>query len=77
MLRLHGTTDLSGQKITTAYNHVGQIVGNNGNGLVYALGNGNALSENGAGWSLIRYNGTDRSGSDIGNWGQLCVLALT
>ena len=69
VLRLHGTTDLSGQKITTAYNHVGQIVGNNGNGLVYALGNGNALSENGAGWSLIRYNGTDRSGSDIGNWG--------
>lgn len=74
VLRLHGTTDLSEQKITTAYNHVGQIVGNNGNGLVYALGNGNALSENGAGWSLIRYNGTDRSGSDIGNWGAVVRL---
>ena len=76
VLRLHGTTDLSGQKITTAYNHVGQIVGNNGNGLVYALGNGNALSKNGAGWSLIRYNGTDRSGSDIGNWGAVVRLGI-
>lgn len=76
VLRLHGITDLSGQKITAAYNHVGQIVGNNGNGLVYALGNGNALSENGAGWSLIRYsyNGADRSGSDIGNWGAVVRL---
>ena len=72
VLRLHGTTDLSGQKITAAYNHVGQIVGNNGNGLVYALGN--ALSENGARWSLIRYNGADRSGSDIGNWGAVVRL---
>ena len=26
VLRLHGKTDLSGQKITTAYNHVGQIL---------------------------------------------------
>ena len=76
VLRLHGTTDLSGQKITTAYNHVGQIVGNNGNGLAYALGNGNALSKNGAGWSLIRYNGTDRSGSDIGNWGAVMRLGI-
>ena len=75
VLRLHGTTDLSGQKITAAYNHVGQIVGNNGNGLVYALGNGNALAENnGTGWSLIRYNGADRSGSDIGNWGAVVRL---
>ena len=74
VLRLHGITNLSEQKITTAYNHVGQIVGNNGNGLVYALGNGNALSENGAGWSLIRYNGADRSGSDIGNWGAVVRL---
>lgn len=74
VLRLHGTTDLSEQKITAAYNHVGQIVGNNGNGLVYALGNGNALSENKEGWSLIRYNGTDRSGSDIGNWGAVVRL---
>ena len=74
VLRIHGTTDLSGQKITTAYNHVGQIVGNNGNGLVYALGDGNTLSENKEGWSLIRYNGTDRSGSDIGNWGAVVRL---
>ena len=74
VLRLHGKTDLSEQKITTAYNHVGQIVGNNGNGLVYATGNGNSLVADGKGWSLTRYSGTDRSGSDIGNWGAVVRL---
>ena len=74
VLRLHGKTDLSGQKITIAYNHVGQIVGNNGNGLVYATGNGNSLVEDVTGWSLTRYSGTDRSGSDIGNWGAVVRL---
>lgn len=69
VLRLHGITDLRKQKITTAYNHTGQIVGNNGNGLVYATGNGSSLSDSGEGWKLIRYSGQDRSGSDIGNWG--------
>lgn len=74
VLRLHGTTDLSGQKITTAYHHVGQIVGNNDDGLVYALGNGNGLNEDGSGWSLTRYTGADRGGSDIGNWGAVVRL---
>ena len=74
VLRLHGTTDLSGQKITTAYNHTGQIVGNNENGLIYAVGDGNALTNGGNGWSLIRYNGADRGGSDIGNWGAVVRL---
>ena len=77
VVRLHGTTDLSGQKITTAYNHTGQIVGNNENGLVYALGNGNASSNSQTGWKLIRYSGTDRSGSDIGNWGSVVRLGET
>ena len=77
VVRLHGTTDLSGQKITTAYNHTGQIVGNNENGLVYALGNGNASSDSQTGWKLIRYSGTDRSGSDIGNWGSVVRLGGT
>ena len=74
VLRLHGTTDLSGQKITMAYHHVGQIVGNNDDGLVYALGNGNGLNEDGSGWSLTRYTGADRGGSDIGNWGAVVRL---
>ena len=69
ILRLHGETNLENQKITTAYNHVGQIVGCNENGLIYALGNGNGLNKDGEGWSLARYSGTDRGGSDIGNWG--------
>lgn len=74
IVRLHGTTDLSRQKITTAYNHTGQIVGNNEHGLVYALGNGTASSDSQTGWKLIRYTGTDRSGSDIGNWGSVVRL---
>lgn len=74
VLRLHGTTDLSSQKITTAYHHVGQIVGNNDDGLVYALGNGNGLNADGSGWSLNRYTGADRGGSDIGNWGAVIRL---
>ena len=74
VLRLHGITDLSKQKITTAYNHTGQIVGNNGNGLVYATGNGSSLSGSNEGWKLIRYSGQDRRGSDIGNWGAVVRL---
>lgn len=73
VLRLHGETDLSAQKITIAYNHVGQIVGNNDNGLVYALGDGNGLNGE-SGWSLIRYADSERSGSDIGNWGSVVRL---
>ena len=74
VLRLHGETNLKNQKITTAYNHVGQIVGFNENGLIYALGNGNGLDADGEGWSLTRYSGTDRGGSDIGNWGAVIRL---
>lgn len=74
VLRIHGTTDLRDQKITTAYHHVGQIVGNNDDGLVYAPGNGNGLNADGSGWSLTRYTGADRSGSDIGNWGAVIRL---
>ena len=74
VLRLHGETNLENQKITTAYNHVGQIVGFNENGLIYALGNGNGLDADGKGWSLTRYSVTDRGGSDIGNWGAVIRL---
>lgn len=74
VLRLHGETNLETQKITTAYNHVGQIVGCNKNGLIYALGNGNGLDAYGKGWSLTRYSDTDRGGSDIGNWGAVIRL---
>ena len=74
VLRLHGSTNLSEQKITTAYHHVGQIVGNNDDGLVYAPGDGNGPSADGSGWSLTRYSGADRGGSDIGNWGAVVRL---
>ena len=74
VLRLHDTTDLSEQKVTTAYSYTGQIVGKNVNGLIYALGDGSSLGASGEGWSLIRYNGKDRGGSDIGNWGAVVRL---
>ena len=74
VLRLHGSTDLRDQKITTAYHHVGQIVGFNENGLIYAVGNGNSLNADGSGWSLLRYSDTTRGGSDIGNWGAVVRL---
>ena len=74
VLRLHGSTDLRGQMITTAYHHVGQIVGNNDNGLVYALGDGKGLNADGSGWSLTRYSDAARGGSDIGNWGAVVRL---
>ena len=77
VLRLHGTTDLSGQKITAAYHHTGQIVGNNGHGIVYAVGDGNGnygeSTQNDA-WTLKRYNNASRNGSDIGNWGEVVRL---
>ena len=49
-------------------------MGCNENGLIYALGNGNGLNKDGEGWSLTRYSGTDRGGSDIGNWGAVIRL---
>lgn len=77
VLRLHGTTDLSNQIITKAYHHTGQIVGSNGSGLVYAVGDGRGnyggIASKDA-WTLIRYSGTGRSGSDIGNWGEVVRL---
>ena len=49
-------------------------MGCNENGLIYALGNGNSLDADGKGWSLTRYSGTERGGSDIGNWGAVIRL---
>lgn len=69
VLRLHGTTDLSKQRMNTASAGTGQIVGNNNNGLVYAIGTGN---DSDSGWLLIR-SGTAMT-SDIGNWGQVIRL---
>ena len=71
VIRLHGITDLTAQKITEAQYHTGQIVGNNNNGLVYATGTGNNGLTDGSGWTLKRYTGSDRNGSDIGNWGEV------
>lgn len=69
VVRLHGTTDLSGMTFTGAGGGTGQIVGKNTNGLVYAVGTGNTGN---AGWLLKRPTGA--TASDIGNWGQVVRL---
>lgn len=71
VVRLHGTTDLSGFEIIKSGSSVGQIVGYNGDGLVYGAGTGKALN-NGTGWLLRRCAGA--TASDIGNWGAVVRL---
>ena len=71
IVRLHGTTDISGFEFKASGGKRGQIVGDNGNGLVYATGTGNdAVGD--TGWKLIRYS--DATASDIGNWGTVIRL---
>jgi len=74
VLRLSGTTDLSGATITSAEN-CGQLVGYNNNVLVYALGNGSAaasptaFSNSANNWRYLRPNGT--TVDDLGTWGEV------
>lgn len=76
-IRLYGTTDLSQMKITCDYDRVGQLIGVNDHGIIYAYGDGNGNyggAANANAWTLKRYTGTDRMGSDIGNWGEVIRL---
>lgn len=74
VLRLSGTTDLSGATITSAEN-CGQLVGYNNNVLVYALGNGSAaasptaFSNSANNWRYLRPNGA--TVDDLGTWGEV------
>lgn len=83
VVRLYGTTNLSGMTIKSSGGGTGQIVGKNGyangksdsskekcGGIVYAVGTGN--DDGTTGWKLIR-NGTTAV-SDIGNWGEVVRL---
>lgn len=71
VVRLSGKTDLSGIQPGGEGSQYGQLVGNRGAALVYALGTGSdSNADTAAGWKLVR----DSSGkcvSDIGNWGEV------
>ena len=80
VLRLGGITDMSAAKPQGGYSatdagavtssNYGQIVGNNNNVLVYALGDGSDYnSTSGTGWNFIRSNGA--ISDDLGTWGEV------
>lgn len=71
VVRLFGKTDLSGIQPGGEGSQYGQLVGNRGAALVYAVGTGSEYNENtAAGWTLVR-DGSGKYVSDIGNWGEV------
>ena len=69
VVRLSGTTDLSGIQPGGEGSRYGQLVGNRGAALVYAVGIGSNAGT-AAGWTLVR-DGSGKCVSDIGNWGEV------
>ena len=71
VVRLSGTTDLSGIQPGGEGSQYGQLVGNRGAALIYAVGTGSDSNvDTAAGWKLMR-DGSGKSVSDIGNWGEV------
>ena len=70
VVRLSGTTDLSDIQPGGEGSQYGQLVGNRGAALVYALGTGSDSNADTAGWTLVR-DGIGKCVSDIGNWGEV------
>lgn len=71
VVRLSGTTDLSGIQPGGEGSQYGQLVGNRGAALVYAVGSGsNFNADTAAGWTLVR-DGNGKYVSDIGSWGKV------
>ena len=71
VVRLSGTTDLSGIQPGGEGSRYGQLVGNRGAALVYAVGTGSdSNADTAAGWTLVR-DGSGKYVSDIGNWGEV------
>lgn len=68
VLRLSGTTDLTNAYPKDPGSYKCQIVGDRGDALVYAVGNGND-----SGWKLIRNDQTDLEIDDM-NWGEVLRL---
>lgn len=72
ILRISGTTDLSGLKIAKTGTECGQIAGSIDGTIVYALGSGNGTGGNGYDWKYIRPAAV--SVSDIGSYGEVIRL---
>lgn len=71
VVRLSGTTDLSGIQSGGEGSQYGQLVGNRGAALVYAVGTGSdPNADTAVGWKLVR-DGSGKFVSDIGNWGEI------
>ena len=71
VVRLSGTTDLSSIQPGGEGSQYGQLVGNRSAALVYAVGSGSdSNADTAAGWKLMR-DGSGKSASDIGNWGEV------
>lgn len=69
VLRLSGTTDMASANASRG----GQLVGENDNVLVYALGTGTNGEADGSGWTFKRSNGSQFD--DLGTWGEVVRLA--
>ena len=72
ILRISGTTDLSGLKIEKTGKECGQIAGSVDGTIVYALGSGNGNGGAGYDWKYIRPAAV--SVSDIGSYGEVIRL---
>lgn len=72
ILRISGTTDLSGLKIAKIDTECGQIAGSIDGTIVYALGSGNGTGGEGYDWKYIRP--AEVSVSDIGSYGEVIRL---
>lgn len=71
VVRLFGKTDLSGIQPGGEGSQYGQLVGNRGAALVYAVGTGSdPNADTAVGWKLVR-DGSGKCVSDIGNWGEV------
>ena len=71
VVRLFGRTDLSGIQPGREGSQYGQLVGNRGAALIYAVGTGSdSNADTAAGWTLVR-DGSGKCVSDIGNWGEV------
>ena len=72
ILRISGTTDLSGLTIGRTGTECGQIAGSIDGTIVYALGSGNGTGGDGYDWKYIRPAAV--SVSDIGSYGEVIRL---
>lgn len=72
VLRISGSTDLSGLKFDKSGNKYGQIVGEVDGTVIYAMGSGNGNGEGTYGWKYIRPESAPVS--DIGSYGEVIRL---